>query len=144
MRGVLSWRRFLAFIVDGIIVDFVITRPLNKTLLNNELSISSFNEFVEILGSYEIMMAGFLIGVLGVLYWSILEYKTGKTLGALIFNLKARSEYSRNLSFGQSLIRNITKLSFGLLFLDSLFILFSDKRQRLFEKISKTVTSEGE
>jgi len=71
-----------------------------------------------------------------------LEYKIGQTLGALIFKLRARS-LGKSMSFSQAFLRNITKMSVVLLLIDSVNILFSEKKQRYFEVLSKTVTVEG-
>lgn len=130
-------KRGLAFLIDLAIVDLVITRPLSK-LVDEE-----FNEIFDLLNiSAELIVLSLLIGFFGVFYWAILEYKIGQTLGAMIFKLRAKS-LNGSISFSQALLRNATKISIALLLIDSINIIFSEKKQRYFEAFSKTVTVEG-
>ena len=131
-----KFRRFIAYIVDLLIVSVLITRPLNN-LINKEFNLQSFFDYSFL---STVFLVNLLMGVLTVLYWSILEYKIGQTIGALLFSLRAKSENNKGLSFKQSLLRNITKINGLLIFIDAIGILFNKKRQRFFERISKTVT----
>jgi len=132
-----NWKRGFAFLIDLAVVDLVITRPLSR-LINKE-----FNEIFDLLNvSVELIILSILIGLFGVFYWAILEYKIGQTLGALIFKLRAKS-LNKSISFSQALLRNATKISVVLLLIDSINILFSEKKQRYFEVLSKTTTLEG-
>jgi len=131
-----NWKRVFAFLIDLVFVDLIITRPLSS-FIGEE-----FNEFSDLLTfSFELILVSLLIGVFAVLYWAILEYKIGQTLGALIFKLRARS-LNKGMSFSQAILRNATKISVVLLFIDSINILFSEKKQRYFEVLSKTITVE--
>jgi len=131
-----NWKRVFAFLIDLVFVDLIITRPLSS-FIGEE-----FNEFSDLLiFSFELILIYLLIGVFAVLYWAILEYKIGQTLGALIFKLRARS-LNKGMSFSQAILRNATKISVVLLFIDSINILFSEKKQRYFEVLSKTITVE--
>ncbi len=129
-----NWRRIFAFFLDLAVVDLIITRPLSGLISEN------FNEFSDFLNfSFELVVVTFLIGVFAVLYWSILEYKIGQTLGALVFKLRAKS-LNKSMNFSQAILRNLTKISVVLLLIDSINVLYSEKRQRYFEVLSKTVT----
>ena len=131
-----NFRRLFAFLVDLAVVDLIITRPLSK-LISEE-----FNEFSDLLNfSLELVLISILIGIFAVLYWTILEYKIGQTLGGLIFKLRARS-LNKRMSFPQAILRNATKISIVLLLIDSINILFSEKKQRYFEVLSRTITVE--
>ena len=55
-------------------------------------------------------------------------------------NRRPKGSENKELSFLQTLIRNITKISVILLILDSIKVLYSDKKQRYTEKWSKTIT----
>lgn len=132
-----NWKRGFAFLIDLAVVDLIITRPLTK-LIDEE-----FDEVFDLLNiSAELIILSVVIGLFGVFYWAILEYKIGQTLGALIFKLRARS-LNKSISFSQALLRNATKISIALLLIDSINILFSEKKQRYFEALSKTETVEG-
>ncbi|MAG45485.1 MAG: hypothetical protein CMH63_01790 [Nanoarchaeota archaeon] len=140
MEGVKNWKRVLAFFVDLAIVDLIITKPLNNLVDVKE--VSSINEVLSLLSLNNLFLISLLIGLLGVLYWTILEFKIGQTLGALIFNLRMRTEDNKEAEFGRVFLRNITKLSIIFLLIDSIHIFFSPKKQRFFEKLSKTRTME--
>ncbi len=131
-----NWKRVFAFLIDLAIVDLIITRPLSKLISGMIDDVSDLLNF-----SFELFLISLFVGVLGVLYWAILEYKIGQTLGALIFKLRARS-LNKGMSFPQAILRNLTKLSVVLLLIDSINILYSEKRQRYFEVLSRTITVE--
>ena len=123
--------------VDLAVVDLIITRPLSRLISGRIDEISDLLNF-----SFELVLISLVIGLFAVFYWAILEYKIGQTLGALIFKLRARS-LNKSMSFSQAFLRNATKMSVVLLLIDSVNILFSEKKQRYFEVLSKTVTVEG-
>ena len=132
-----NWKRVFALLVDLAVVDLIITRPLSRLISGR------IDEFSDLLNfSFELVVVSFVIGLFAVFYWAILEYKIGQTLGALIFKLRARS-LNKSMSFSQAFLRNATKMSVVLLLIDSVNILFSEKKQRYFEVLSKTVTVEG-
>lgn len=132
-----NWKRVFALLIDLAVVDLIITRPLSGLISGKIDEISDLLNF-----SFELVVVSFAIGLLGVFYWAILEYKIGQTLGALIFKLRAKG-INKSMSFSQAFLRNITKMSVVLLLIDSVNILFSEKKQRYFEVLSKTVTLEG-
>ena len=132
-----NWKRVFALLVDLAVVDLIITRPLSRLISGR------IDEFSDLLNfSFELVLISLVIGLFAVFYWAILEYKIGQTLGALIFKLRARS-LNKSMSFSQAFLRNATKMSVVLLLIDSVNILFSEKKQRYFEVLSKTVTVEG-
>ena len=132
-----NWKRVFALLVDLAVVDLIITRPLSRLISGRIDEISDLLNF-----SFELVLISLVIGLFAVFYWAILEYKIGQTLGALIFKLRARS-LNKSMSFSQAFLRNATKMSVVLLLIDSVNILFSEKKQRYFEVLSKTVTVEG-
>ncbi|MBI2105641.1 RDD family protein [Candidatus Woesearchaeota archaeon] len=142
MKAAGNWKRFFAFLVDLAIVEFIITKPLNKIITNSiydfDFSLVELSSF-----SFKIIFVSLSIGIIGILYWAVLEYKIGQTLGALIFNLRARSEKG-SLSFGKSFLRNLSKVSIAFLLIDSINIFFNEKKQRFLERYSGTITVQGE
>jgi len=143
MKGVGYSKRFLAFLLDVAVVEFIITKPLNKIVgdsFSGELGFSSFSELAA--GSGKLIFVSLVMGLLWVMYWAVLEYKIGQTLGGLVFKLRAKSEKG-SLSFGRAFIRNLSKLSIMLLLIDSINMFFTEKRQRFLEVYSRTMTVEG-
>ena len=69
-----------------------------------------------------IVIMTLVIAVLSLLYWSVLEYKLGQSLGKMLFKLYVVSETGK-LTFAQTLVRNIPKTSSLLLIIDSLALL---------------------
>lgn len=77
--------------------------------------------------------------VMFFVYWVILEYKTGQTIGKKILNLKSVNIYGKNPSLKGILISSFGK-SFLLPFDVVLgWILTNEKRQRVFNKLGDTI-----
>ncbi|MEX0863235.1 RDD family protein [Nitrosopumilus sp.] len=124
--------RILAWLIDFIIIS----------------SISTMMIFV-LFGSiyYEFEEEGFWIESIQYIptsllffgYWTILEYKTGQTIGKKILNLKIT-----NMKGGNPDLKSIVISSFGKSFLLPLdvilgWILTNKKRQRIFNKLGDTL-----
>lgn len=139
-----NWKRIFAYIVDITLVTYVITRPLNK-LLNTIIptDIFSLAKFLESFDFKNFLIINLIVGVITIFYWAILEYKIQQTLGGILLGIKVKSE-AKELNFLQALVRNVTKISTVILILDSIQILYSDKKQRYTERWSKTITIEDE
>lgn len=79
-----------------------------------------------------------LVGIIGAsLYTVISEAMTGQTLGKRVFGLRVVREAGTRISFGQALLRQLP-LALQISMVDALFALFTEKRQRAFELITKT------
>ena len=76
------------------------------------------------------------MGILTILYWAVLEYKLGQTPGKMLMKIRVRS-LNAQLTFKQCIFRNITKLSFLLLLLDTLYT-FKSGNQRFFDTLAQT------
>jgi len=132
------WKRFASFLIDSILLNAIITKPLSSLLENNVpqklTDLLSFN-------FKNLFVITFVISLINLAYWVILEYKIQQTLGGLIFNISVRSE--TKLSWHQVFTRNLTKISLLLLIIDSIGIITSKKRQRFTERLTKTLTVEN-
>ena len=78
--------------------------------------------------------------ILFFIYWVILEYKTGQTIGKKILNLKVI-----DIKGGKPKLTGILLSGFGKSFLLPIdvilgWILTNDKRQRIFNKLGDTIT----
>jgi uncharacterized RDD family membrane protein YckC len=81
----------------------------------------------------------FLIGgSLGYcIYTVIAEYWMGQTFGKYVAGLHVVRESGAPIGFGQSIVR-LLPVPLQVFWIDVLFALFTDKRQRAFEMLSKT------
>jgi uncharacterized RDD family membrane protein YckC len=71
------------------------------------------------------------------MYYIIAETWTSQTVGKALMGIRTVRESGARISVAQAMVRQIP-LFFGFYFLDGLFALFTEKKQRLFELISKT------
>jgi uncharacterized RDD family membrane protein YckC len=71
------------------------------------------------------------------LYYIIAETWTSQTVGKAIMGIRTVRESGARISVGQAIVRQIP-LFFSFYLFDALFALFTKKKQRLFELISKT------
>ena len=117
------WKRATAYLIDLIIINFVIATPFSSII--NSTSFFSIK-------SKEMLLATIIISILSIAYWTLLEYKLHQSIGKIILKL----EVKKNPTFTQALIRNISKPFFLLLTIDVIYLLFT--KRRLFEKWSNT------
>lgn len=84
-------------------------------------------------------MVGLILGfiVITPAYFVITEYYTGQTLGKRLVGLRVVRESGSRISFGQSVVRQLPQI-LSIWWIDVIFALFTEKRQRAFEMLSKT------
>jgi uncharacterized RDD family membrane protein YckC len=82
---------------------------------------------------------GYLLGasLLVALYPMVAEAKYGKTLGKHVFGLRVVRESGARISGLQAVVRNLP-IFLQFFWIDALFALFTERRQRAFELLSKT------
>jgi uncharacterized RDD family membrane protein YckC len=73
----------------------------------------------------------------GFVYFVLAEYWFGRTLGKRITGLHVVRESGAPIGLGQAIVRQIP-VAFQFYWIDVLFALFTDRRQRAFELLSKT------
>jgi uncharacterized RDD family membrane protein YckC len=76
-------------------------------------------------------------GFAGFAYFVLAEYWFGRTLGKRITGLHVVRESGAPIGLGQAIVRQIP-VAFQFYWIDVLFALFTDRRQRAFELLSKT------
>ena len=124
--------RFLAWLIDFIIVSIISTSIIFASFgtINYELEEDSFwTESIQYFPSSILFFA----------YWTVLEYKTGQTIGKKILNLRVTDIYGNNPS-----LKGIIIGSFGKAFLLPIdvvlgWIITNEKRQRVFNKLGDTL-----
>ena len=123
-------RRILAKIIDTVIVilgmvAIAATAAGSAALINDDWIW---------LGVVE----GFILGgILGSMYTVVAEWRYGTTIGKYLCDLRVVRESGGRISFGQSVVRQLP-LFLQVGWVDALFVLFTDRRQRAFELLSKT------
>ncbi len=125
--------RFFAWLIDYIIVA-VVAFAVYLALFS-----ANFDQVMS--GDFEDSQSfGYgSISIVFFLYWLILESKTGQSVGKMALHLKIT-----NLSGGQADIKSIAISSFGKAFLLPIDVivgrlLINEKRQRIFNKLGKTI-----
>lgn len=122
--------RFLAWLIDFLIVSVISTSIIFATFGMIEFSENGF---------WAENMQYIPTSILFFVYWTILEYKTGQTIGKKILNLK-----TTNMQGGKPKLKGIMISSLGKSFFLPLDVLFgwmitNEKRQRVFNKLGSTI-----
>jgi uncharacterized RDD family membrane protein YckC len=78
----------------------------------------------------------FIGGFVG--YTVVSEHRHGQTLGKRLMGIHVVRESGARISLGQSFIRQLPLVASALLIIDVLFAVFTEKKQRAFELITKT------
>ena len=82
---------------------------------------------------------GAIFGLAG--YTVVAEHRSGQTIGKRLMGIHVVRESGARISLGQSLIRQLPILGSVLIIIDVAFALFTEKKQRAFELITKTAPS---
>ena len=124
--------RFLAWLIDFIIISIISTSIIFA-------SFGTIDYNFEEEGFWAENTQYIPTSILFFAYWTILEYKTGQTIGKKILNLRVTDTYGNNPS-----LKGIMVSSFGKAFLLPIdvvlgWILTNEKRQRVFNKLGDTL-----
>jgi len=124
--------RFFAWLIDFIIISAISTGIIFASYGSIEYEFEETNFWIE---NSEFIPTSAMFFV----YWVILEYKTGQTIGKKILNLKSTNIYGNNPSLKGILISSFGK-SFLLPFDVILgWVLTNEKRQRVFNRLGDTI-----
>ena len=124
--------RFVAWLIDFIIVSVILTSIIFAHYGTMDYEFEGEGFWAE--NSQFLPTSGIFF-----IYWIILEYKTGQTIGKKILNLKVI-----DVSGDKASLKGIAISSFGKSFLLPLdmvlgLILTNEKRQRVFNKLGDTL-----
>jgi len=142
----LLWKRIAAFFIDMVILNLVVLFPFRSLFRQIVPKDYSFSEAYRLLSSSAdysglITSVSLVISVFVILYFTILEKKTGQTIGKNIMKIYVVSDLDE-MKLWQAFARNIAFIPlfpFVLLWLfDPLFMFFNKTNQRLTEILSKT------
>ena len=127
--------RLIAYIIDGVIIAIIV----------GILWVILFLPFL-LVGAFFAswgwtLVFPFVVGLLMVLYFLYAEVNWGGTLGKRILGLRVQTVKGGRITYGQSLIRNISKIHPLLLLLDWLIGIVTpgDKRQKYSDRMAGTV-----
>jgi uncharacterized RDD family membrane protein YckC len=131
--------RLIAYIIDGIVI-FIATIIL-AAIIGVLIAIAAATT-----GSLLFFYGGFwailgLFGLLSILYFIVLDVVWGATIGKRVMGLQVQTLNGAKISFGQSFIRNISKIFWLFLFLDWLIAVVTagpDKSQKLTDRWATT------
>lgn len=134
------WRRIVAYLIDMIIASLIIVVPIagsggpyKESFIKKIYTVvTSAYDF-----SWSLLFKGLAISVLIVAYFVLFEFMLQQTVGKMFMKIEVKSLKDR-LTLSQVIMRNWTKFSNGILFLDSLVVFFGRSHQRTFERISRT------
>lgn len=140
--GAQLWKRILAFLIDLIVLDFIVIGPFKKYFSIPSGGYSAASDFIssnsEVARTLTLAMA--IVAVLALFYFSFLESRVGQTLGKYLFRIYVRSG-DRPPSFWRCLVSNMTLIPFFpfmiLWIIDPIHMFFSKGNQRLMEKFTK-------
>jgi uncharacterized RDD family membrane protein YckC len=121
-------QRAAAKVIDALVVIAFIV-PLALLMARGAPREAVFVTLVVVIA----LCCSFLLGV----YTAIAESSSGQTLGKRARRIRVVRESGRRISFGQSVVRQLPIL-LSIYWIDAMFALFTEKRQRAFELLSKT------
>ena len=119
------WQRGVAKVVDVLALAVVMT-PVGWAI----------GRVVQ-LPFFGLIAALVLTSLLFGFYVAIAEWHFGETLGKHLFGLRVVRESGARIGFGQALVRQLP-LWLEIFWIDVLFALFTERKQRAFEVLSKT------
>jgi len=138
-------RRILAFLVDIVILNFIILFPFNSLIsriLPIDLSYSELSVYMQSNSSVLLLLTitFAVIGLIIMFYFSYFEYKIKQTPGKMIFGLYIVAE--KDISFLNYFLSNlvflfITPYIIILWIVEFVYMIMSPKNQTLLQKLNK-------
>ena len=146
--GASLWKRIGAFLLDLVILDFIVFYPFRNILTSLVPTMGSFSEVYVYLttnptASAQLNFIILVIALLSLAYFAILESKLGYTIGKYVFHIRVTTiDASIPRSFWRCIVRNlflIPYFPFIMLWLvDPIYMALTKENQRLCEVITKT------
>ncbi len=135
------WPRFWAFMIDALVL-FVSAAILAFIAIGLSNLVSKHPTGIDyaIGGVLILLAAGCALGAVGiiVLYFPLLEGRFGQTLGKRLLKLRVLGTNGLPIGYKEAFIRRLSYY-FEIFWVDTLFIPFSEKKQRAFDVIARTV-----
>ena len=142
------WRRLAALSLDMLIIAVVfglyfiflvvlgaVTMIASKNFAAEPSVIWNTNNFTAMIWA---TLGGIAVFGAALLYFPILEARFGKTWGKKVMGLLIVKESGLSIGYKEAILRRLS-FFFNVFWLDALFVFFTEKRQRAFDIIAKTV-----
>ncbi|MBD3310458.1 hypothetical protein GF351_04520 [Candidatus Woesearchaeota archaeon] len=141
------WKRLFAFIVDFFVLELIVVLPFRNILtgMMPQQGITATYEFLaRNQGTANIMfMVTFIMVSLMFLYFTVLEYGFGQSIGKMLMDIRAES-VKGDLKLWQVLVRNMwifPVFPFVVLWVvDPAYMIFTKDHTRFSEMITRTRT----
>lgn len=141
----LIWKRIAAFFIDIVIINLFVLFPFRSLFQNIVPKDYSFSEAYKFFSSTNytnfITSISFIMSILIILYFVMLERKMSQTIGKMFMRIYIISN-NNTLKTWQLVLRNLVFIPlfpFILLWIvDPLFMFFTKTNQRLSDILSKT------
>jgi uncharacterized RDD family membrane protein YckC len=130
--------RIIALIIDSIILGIVAWILVSFVLVSLLFTGALYSVW---LGYGNLLLFPFILGILEVLYFVILEVAWGGTIGKRLLGLTVQMTNGNKVTLDKSFIRNISKIYWLLLLLDWIVALVTpgaDRRQKYTDRIAGT------
>ena len=129
--------RLIALIIDSIIIAIPVYLIFFSLLFAGSLWLIGY-------GSW--LLFPFLLGLIEVLYFAILDVYWGATIGKRVLGLQVQMVNGGKVDFGKAFLRNISKIYPLFLFLDWLIGVVTpgaDRRQKYTDRMAGTTVVQG-
>jgi uncharacterized RDD family membrane protein YckC len=127
------WIRFVAYIVDGILLNVV------NTIIGLPFGITPFSSDVDPAKAGMVLFVSFIQIVVGILYYTIFVGKAGATPGKMALGLKIVRSDGSPVGFGRACGRYFSYILSALIFaIGFLMIAFSDEKKGLHDIVCDT------
>ena len=141
-------KRFFAFVIDLLMLNFFILFPFQGVLLQGLSGAESFEALLTAFDHYSttnLVIMALFISFVSILYFVIFERKLGQTPGKMILKIFVISE-EKEFRLWQAWVRSlfvVLVFPFILLwFIEPFVVFFNHENKRLLEMLSKTKTVE--
>jgi len=133
------WQRLVAFFGDAGLLMCLVLPVLGLGLMAGVVGEEPGDIAIVWLIPFGLLFLAIL--GLGIFYFPLLEAHYGKTLGKRLMRLRVVRETGSPIGLGQAFVRRLS-FYFDMLWVDALFIFFTDKNQRALDIVAKTVVAQ--
>jgi uncharacterized RDD family membrane protein YckC len=138
------FRRFLAFAIDLIIIQIIISISFGSLL--DKVFRKDFSTIEQITASLTdplMIKIGMIVSLISLIYFAAMEYKLSQSLGKMLLNLHVQND-EKDKKIWQYVVRSfyfIPFFPFDLFWIiDPIYMIFDKDRRRFSETLSKTRT----
>lgn len=132
------WQRLIAFFGDAGLLMCVLLPVLTLGLLAGVVGEEPSNVSIVWLIPFGLLFLAIL--GLGIFYFPLLEAHFGKTFGKHLMRIRVVREDGSPIGLGQAFVRRLS-FYFDFLWVDALFVPFTERNQRALDIIAKTIVA---